>query len=130
MQPVLYCESIGDAIAEAIRSAGGAKSVAGCLWPALPLAQAHSKILDCLNADRPAKLSPDEVMAIAKLARGAGCDAIVKFMALEIGYAPPVVMAPASQAAVLLAAIERQVAPLGALMAQVNALKLMTEGKK
>ncbi len=87
MQMELMHESIEDAVKEVARVCGGSKALAGALWPAK--ANSHIHFLDCLNQERAAKLSPAELMVIAKIGRDRDCHAVMQFMAAEIGYDMP-----------------------------------------
>ena len=60
------------ALVEAVKALGGSKAVAGKLWPEKPVEAAQRLLLDCLNDDRPAHLSPDHVLLILRMARQAG----------------------------------------------------------
>jgi len=108
MQLDLIHESIADAIGETVRHAGGAKAVAVALWPAKSAAEAHRHLLDCLNPDRPHRLNPDELAAIARMGRASGCHAVMSFLARECGYAEPVTVEPESQADAMLRDIHAQ----------------------
>ncbi len=79
-------ESYQDAVREVARVCGGTKPLATLLWSTKTPQQAHSHLLDCLNTDRPHKLSPDELITIARLGRERGCDALMEFIAGETGY--------------------------------------------
>jgi hypothetical protein len=68
----LFLEDVFDALRAAVQAAGGAKCVAGRLWPAKPTEQARKDLLDCLNRDNDRKLCVEEVMAILRMAREAG----------------------------------------------------------
>lgn len=81
-------ESLADAVAEVAKVLGGKKKLALMVWPAKG-DSSHSHLLDCLNPDRPHKLSPDELVRIARLGREQGCDAVVRFFCQESGYEVP-----------------------------------------
>lgn len=77
------------ALVEAVKALGGSKVVAGKLWPEKPVEAAQRLLLDCLNDDRPAHLSPDHVLMILRLARQAGHHGAVGWLLADLGYAPP-----------------------------------------
>lgn len=83
------------ALVEAVKALGGSKAVAGKLWPEKPVEAAQRLLLDCLNDDRPAHLSPDHVLLILRMARQAGRHGAVGWLLAELGYAPPVPVEPA-----------------------------------
>jgi hypothetical protein len=87
MQLSLMQEAIEDAIKEVARVVGGTKVLAGALWPTK--ANSHTHFLDCLNPERPAKLSPSELMVVAKIGRERDCHAVMQFLVQEIGYEMP-----------------------------------------
>lgn len=100
-QSALFFESLTDAIKEAVRLCGGTKVVACQLWPEKSPDAAGRAMADCLNENRDARLSPDQLLLVAKLARNRGCHSIMSFMTQESGYAPPVPIEPADEAAEL-----------------------------
>jgi nitroreductase len=83
-QGALFHDSLADAIGADIAAAGGFKAVAGRLWPAE--SNAAQKLRNCLNADQPHKLSPDEVLEIKKLAYEHGATNTVDYEAQQLGY--------------------------------------------
>ena len=82
------------ALVEAVKALGGSKVVACKLWPEKPVEAAQRLLLDCLNDDRPAHLTPDHVLLILRLARQAGHHGAVGWLLAELGYAPPVPVEP------------------------------------
>lgn len=85
-QSTLWCESILDAIGAAVQAAGGTKRVASKLWPALDSTSATARLRGCLNADHAQKLDPEEFSMIVRLAKEAGDNSIMDFLAREHGY--------------------------------------------
>jgi hypothetical protein len=83
-QPSLFHDTIYDALGADISAAGGFKVVAGKLWPAE--ANSTQKLRNCLNADQPHKLAPDEVLQIKRLAYEHGSTATVDYEAQQLGY--------------------------------------------
>lgn len=86
----LFYESIDDAVRTVVQSLGGTKKVGPMLWPALGPSAASRRLIDCLNESRPEKLSPGELLKLARWGREAGCHAIAVYFNGETGYAPPV----------------------------------------
>lgn len=93
-QPALFIESFTDALRDAVRAAGGTKVVACRLWPEKAPDQAARILSNCLNEHRDERLTPDQVLLVARLAREHGCHSIMAFMAGELGYAPPIAIEP------------------------------------
>lgn len=94
MQMSLIHETVNDAIREAIHFVGGNKKVGALLYPEMPVDQAAGRVRDCLNPDRRELFSPEQVLMIARLAKAAGNNSIMEFMALELGYLKPVAVDP------------------------------------
>lgn len=93
-QESLFYESLYGALADIVRVAGGAKHVGGLLWPEKTPDAAGRQLLDCLNDDRPAKLSPEQVLFLLRLGREKGCHAAMNYLARETGYSDPVPLEP------------------------------------
>lgn len=100
-QSPLFVESITDALREVVRSCGGPKIVGCQLWPEKTPDAAARTLSDCLNDARPEKLSPDQVLLLARMGRGRGCHAVLAFIAAECGYAPPTPIEPEDERAQL-----------------------------
>ena len=88
-------------LAECVKAAGGSKVVGPRLWPEMLIEQAQRKLLDCLNDDRPHRLTPDQVLLVAQLARAAGCHAFMAHVAHRLHYDTPVPREPRDEAAEL-----------------------------
>lgn len=86
MQAELWHDTIFDALGAAVQAAGGAKKVAGKLWPALDSTSATARLRACLNPEHAQKLCPAEFLMLAKLARDVGDNSIMEFLARELGY--------------------------------------------
>src|SRR6476661_8291696 len=97
----LFYESITDAAHIVVQALGGAKKVGPMLWPALNASAAARRLIDCLNEARPEKLSPDELLRLARWGRDIGCHALAVYFNSEAGYAPPIVISPADEKAEL-----------------------------
>jgi len=100
-QPALFVESLADAIREVVRACGGTKVVASRLWPEKAPEAAARILLDCLNEGRSEKLSPDQVLLLARMGRERGCHAVMSYYAAECGYAPPQPIEPEDERAQL-----------------------------
>lgn len=85
-QAALWHDSILDAVGAAVQAAGGHKSVAAKLWPATDLTSAAARLRASLNPDHAQKLCPEELLLVARLAKDAGDNSIMNFMARELGY--------------------------------------------
>ena len=88
VQPALFYEDIFDVARAMVQATGGAKVVAGQLWPHMAAIEAQRKLLDCLNRERPEKLDLEEFLAIVRLARVAGFHQGKHWIDMECGYQP------------------------------------------
>lgn len=106
-QPQLFYEDVFEVAKAAVQAAGGAKKVAGVLWPSKPTAQAHKELLDCLNRESVRKLCIEEFMAILKLAREVGFHQAKHWIDVDIGYEPTQPLDPQQEESEIAAAIQR-----------------------
>jgi hypothetical protein len=83
------------ALVDAVKALGGSKVVGCKIWPEKAPDAAQRLLLDCLNDDRPAHLTPDHVRLILRLARQRGHHDAVAWLLADLGYAPPVPVEPA-----------------------------------
>lgn len=88
-QQSLFYEDLYDALRTAVMALGGAKKVGPILWPEKSIDAARTRLLNCLKENRDEILRPEQILLIAKLARGVGCHAIAAYFNQEAGYAPP-----------------------------------------
>jgi hypothetical protein len=100
-QEPLFCEDINDAIRATVLAVGGIKKVSADLWPTSTPDAAASRLRDCMNHDRRERLSPEELLAIAKVGREAGCHTLMAFICGDCGYGAPVVVDPQDERAEL-----------------------------
>lgn len=105
-------DSLNEALIACVKACGGSHQVGRLLWPEKTQESAQRLLLDCLNDERPAKLSPEQVMLVLRLARKKGFHAGVDFILGDLGYAPTSPIEPRDEAAELMrqyiAAIEMQ----------------------
>lgn len=94
-------DSLTEALVACVKACGGSKQVACVLWPEKAPDAAQRLLLDCLNDDRAAHLSPDHVMLVLKLARAKGCHAGFYYMADVLGYSQPTPIDPRDEVAEL-----------------------------
>lgn len=85
-QQQLFYEDVFDVMRAAVQAAGGAKAVAGRLWPHKPISEAQRELLDCLNRERPHKLCLEELIAVLGWAREAGFHQAKHWIDHAIGY--------------------------------------------
>jgi hypothetical protein len=94
-------ESLNQALVECVKAAGGSANVGPKLWPEKSREAAQRALLDCLNEDRPAKLSPEQVLLVLRLARAKGFHDGMNFIASDLGYGTPVPIEPRDEYAEL-----------------------------
>lgn len=121
-------EGLNQALIECVKAAGGSSNVGRKLFPEKSPESAQRALLDCLNEERPAKLSPEQVLLILRLARAKGFHGGVNFILADLGYAPTTPIEPKDEAAELgrqaselLAAAERITERLQRLQPQLRA---------
>lgn len=113
-------ESFNDALIACIKACGGSKQVGPLLWPEKAPDVAQRLLLDCLNEDRPAKLSPDQVLLVLRLARARGFHDGIKFIASDLGYGTPVPMEPRDEVADLMRSFNESVSQQAQLVARIE----------
>jgi hypothetical protein len=97
-QAALFHDSIYDAVGAVVSALGGKKKMATQLWPHLKPETAYTRLAHCLSDEFPEKLSPEELLFLARAGREAGCHSIMAYLAGECGYAPPEPVDPVSEA--------------------------------
>src|SRR5690349_2314595 len=85
-QQRLFYDTENDALRACIAAAGGAKTVAHKLWPAMKQTTAATRIAACLDESRNEKFTLAEIIAIGRLGRDAGCHALMIYMGAELAY--------------------------------------------
>lgn len=85
-QERLFYEDMSDALRAVVAVLGGNKVVGAKLWPEKAADAAGRLLADCLNAAKPEKLSPDQVLLLLRWGREAGCHAAMHFICGEVGY--------------------------------------------
>lgn len=85
---------VNEALIECVKAAGGSKVVGHRLWPEIAADHAQRKLLDCLNTERPAHLTPEQVVLVFRLARDRGCHAGMATLADLLDYAKPTPVEP------------------------------------
>ncbi len=90
--------SFNATLVECVKACGGSAKVGPKLWPEMLSDAAQRKLLDCLNEDRPAKLSPEQVLLILRMARDRGCHVGMNFLAASLSYAEPTPIEPRDEA--------------------------------
>ena len=71
------------------------------LWPEKAPDAAQRTLLDALNHDRPAKLSPEQAVLIFRMARSKGCHVGMEYLTAALGYTMPAPVEPKDEMAEL-----------------------------
>jgi hypothetical protein len=111
-QAPLFYESIEDAIRELVRALGGAKTVGQLLWPGKSMQDAQTRLLNCLDHNRPEKLGPEDLLVLLRKGRDASCHVLMEYMNDACGYAKPAPLDPADEQAALVRIIQESSATL------------------
>ena len=116
-------ETTNDALIECVKAAGGSKRVGVAVWPEKTIDAAQRHLLNCLNEGKPERLTPDQVLLIAKLARDAGCHAYQEYVSQSLGYSMPTPVDPVDQAADLQRQLIAATAQLAAMAERISAIQ-------
>jgi hypothetical protein len=104
--------SINEVLISCVKASGGSKSLGPLLWPEKTPDSAQRMLLDCLNEERPARLSPDQFLYVLRTARAKGFHEGIEFLCSDLGYSTPIPIEPRDEAAELMrnfvAAVELQ----------------------
>lgn len=121
-QTPLFYESIHDAIRELVRVLGGAKPVGHLLWPGKSMQDAQTRLLNCLDHNRPEKLSPEDLALLLKKGREAGCHVLMTYINAECGYTAPEPIDPVDEQARIVDTIREASAVLKAATERLDRL--------
>lgn len=110
-------ECLTDALIDCVKAAGGSKVVGHRVWPEKTVDAAQRHLLNCLNEGKAERLTPDQVLFIARLAREKGCHSYMAHVAQTLSYSEPQPVEPRDEADEL----RRQVLAMGAQLQQALA---------
>jgi len=116
-------DSINDALIALVKALGGSKVVGPMLWPEKMADAAQRLLLDCLNPDRPAHLTPEQMALLMRKARQAGYHAAAEWLMHDLGYAAPVPVEPRDEAADLQRQFIAATAQMAQMMSRMQALQ-------
>lgn len=85
-------ETVNDALVKLVSALGGSKQVGPALWPEKSIDAAQRLLMDCLNEERPARLSPEHLMTLLRMGRDKGVHVVMEYLCGELDYHPPVAM--------------------------------------
>lgn len=115
-------ETLNDALVECVKAAGGSKTVGHKMWPEKTVDAAQRHLLNCLAEGRAERLTPDQALFVARLAREAGCHAYMQYVAASLLYQTPVPREPAQELAELQRQFATSVAQQQLVLARITEL--------
>lgn len=125
-QMELVIESINDAVQEMVRCLGGPKIVGKILWPEKSVEAAARQLADCLNPDRAARLSPEQIVLLFSMSRQAGYHGAKRWFDETTGYVPGEPMEPEDERAKLQRAAIDAISSLSGITARLEKLGAAT----
>lgn len=94
-------ECLNDALVGCVKALGGSKQVGPMLWPEKMADAAQRALLDCLNPERPNRLTPEQVAFLLRRCRQIGYHEAASWLMADLGYAEPTPLAPKEEHAEL-----------------------------
>lgn len=82
-------ETVNDALVRLVAALGGIKQVGPVLWPQKEIDAAGRFLNDCLSEQRPARLSPEQLVVLFRLGREKGIHIGMEFLCQELDYEAP-----------------------------------------
>ena len=116
-------EGINDALIDCVKALGGSKAVGPLLWPEKTPEAAQRQLLDCLNPDRPAHLTPEQCVYLLKLAKAKGHHGCLGFILADLGYSPTTPIEPKDEAADLMRQVIEGQEVLATLISRLNIVR-------
>jgi hypothetical protein len=101
-QTPLFCETISEALKEAVKALGGPKKVGEKLRPEMAADAAGRWLSDCLNPECRAKLDLDQALWVLREARKVNYHGAMNFICSDTGYANPQPIEPEDEKAKLM----------------------------
>jgi hypothetical protein len=122
-------ETLTDCLIECVKAAGGSKQVGHKVWPEKTVDAAQRHLLNCLNEGKAERLTPDQVLLIARLARERGCHAYIEHVAKDLSYSEPVPIEPKDEADELRRQFIESTRTLAAMADKIEALERLSMPK-
>lgn len=101
-QDELFHEDWRDALRHVVKALGGYEAVGIVLYPTKTRKAAGNWLSDCLNPERAAKPELEDIEALLRMGREAGCHTAMHILADRTNYERPKAAAPKSTKCVLL----------------------------
>jgi hypothetical protein len=115
-------ETLNDCLIECVKAAGGSKQVGARIWPEKTIEAAQRHLLNCLNEGKAERLTPEQVLLIARLARERGCHDYINFVCGQLSYSEPTPVEPKDAAADLQRQFIESTRALAAMAARIELL--------
>lgn len=90
MPEIDYEDDLNEVLRTCVMAAGGYKVVGARLWGDKAPDAAGRHLANCLNSARQERLSPAQVLAVARIGRQHGCHAYMQHLADTLHYEAPV----------------------------------------
>jgi len=116
-------DSMNDALIALVKALGGSKVVGPMLWPEKMADAAQRVLLDCLNPERPAHLTPEQMALLLRKGRQAGYHEAADWLMADLGYSAPVPLAPRDEAAELQRQFIAATEQMASMVARMQALQ-------
>lgn len=116
-------DSMNDALIECVKACGGSKVVGPKLWPEKTMDAAQRALLDCLNPERPAHLTPEQMVLVLRWSRERGHHAGMQFLCAALSYAEPQPIEPRDEADELRRQFIAATAELSRMAERIQALE-------
>lgn len=123
-------ETLNECLIECVKKAGGSKQVGHKVWPEKTVEAAQRHLLNCLNEGKAERLTPDQALLIARLAREKGCHAYAEFVAHTLSYADPQPIEPRDEADELRRQFIESTRSLAAMAERIESLERQQAGQK
>jgi hypothetical protein len=89
-QQSLFYEDLNDVLRAIVQALGGAKKVGAAMrGNDIGIEAAGRWVLDCINPDRQARFTPEQLLWLLREARRMNFHAGMHYLNVEAGYAPP-----------------------------------------
>lgn len=116
-------DSLNDELIAMVKALGGSKVIGPMLWPEKMADAAQRLLLDCLNPERPAHLTPEQMLFLLKKARQAGQHGAIEWLMGDLGYAKPIPIDPRDESAELQRQFIAATEQMSQMMARMQALQ-------
>ncbi|MCH8137230.1 MAG: hypothetical protein IIB77_14740 [Proteobacteria bacterium] len=84
-----FHDDVFDALHTLVARCGGPKVCGSTIWPNKNPIKAAHWLNDCINAEKPAKLDPEDLIALLTIGREKGCHTVLNYICSRIGYTQP-----------------------------------------